>query len=69
MNGYYDKTIGGWLPNEEKTKEISGALTITYSFKNVEVPEDWDDADIERDIRENLSEYSETLEDIEVELK
>ena len=69
MNGYYDNTIGGWLPNEEKTKEISGVLTITYSFKNVEVPEDWDYADIERDIRENLSEYNTTLEDIEIELK
>lgn len=69
MNGYYDNTIGGWLPNEEKTREISGVVTITYSFKNVEVPEDWDDTDIERDIRENISEYSETLEDIEVELE
>lgn len=69
MKSYYDNTIGGWLPNEEKTKEISGSVTVTYTFKDIEVPEDWNDVDIEQDIKANLSEYSETLEDIEVELK
>ena len=69
MKSYYDNTIGGYLPDEKETKYISGSVTVTYTFKDIEVPEDWNDVDIEQDIRENLSEYTEKIEDIEVEIE
>ena len=56
-------------PKEEKTKEISGTITITYTFDNVEVPEEWSYGDIIEDIKENTSEYKENFEDIDIELR
>lgn len=41
---------------EEKEKNISGQVTITFNI-NATVPEDWNDEDIEEDIKENLSDY------------
>jgi hypothetical protein len=43
-------------PPEEKEKNVSGQVTITFNIR-AEVPEDWDDEDIEEDIKERLSDY------------
>lgn len=67
MGGYYDKTIGGWLPDEEKTVNVSGTVWVKYTFNDIEVPED---IDVEEDIKENLYEYISDadyeIEDIDV---
>ena len=65
--GYYDKTIGGWFPNEEETKTISGYVTITYKFER-EVPVNWDNEEIEQDIKDYLEDYQEELVDIDIDI-
>lgn len=49
-------------PNNSKT--IKGRIELTYSFE-VEVPDNWDRDRIEEDIRENLNDYLEKLEEID----
>ena len=41
---------------EEKEKNISGEVTITFNI-NATIPEDWDEDKIEEDIKERLSNY------------
>ncbi|MBQ3298601.1 MAG: hypothetical protein IJA94_06685 [Bacilli bacterium] len=57
-------------PPEEPTKEISGTIYVKYTFKDVEVPKNWDLEDIIDDIKMNLSDYTsdaeEEIEDIDV---
>jgi hypothetical protein len=55
-------------PNEEKTRTITARVNITYIIEG-EVPDEYETLDIERDIKENFTEYkflSEEIEDIEV---
>ena len=56
-------------PPEEDTKCISGTVTITYSFNNVEIPEKWTKEDIIEDIKTNTYEYQDIFEDIEIDFR
>lgn len=56
-------------PPEEKTINISGSVYVKYTFEDVEIPASWSMSDIEQDIKENLSEYTDgdyEIEDIEI---
>ena len=59
MENDFNDTLGAGNypePPEEKEKNVSGQVTITFNI-SAEVPEDWDDEDIEEDIKERLSDY------------
>jgi len=43
-------------PPEEKEKNISGEVTITFNI-NATIPRNWDEEDIEADIKERLGDY------------
>lgn len=50
-------------PKEEKTKTIKGKMYLVYKFE-MEVPDNWDLADIKEDMYDNLSEYQQDLDEI-----
>lgn len=50
-------------PPEPKTKTISGKMYVVYKFE-MEVPEDWDLADIKEDMYDNIREYEQDLDEI-----
>lgn len=54
-------------PPEEKTKIISGKIYLTYKFE-MEVPENWDEADIKEDMYDNTSDYQQDLDEIEFDI-
>lgn len=51
----------------EKTKTIKGRIIVEYKFE-VEVPKNWEQDDIKNDIYENLNEYKQDEEIIEMEI-
>ena len=55
-------------PEEEKVKTITGAITLTYSFQDDEVPFYWHEDDIIDYIKNNYREYMQELENIEIEI-
>ncbi len=55
-------------PPEEPTKEVSGTITITYTFEDLEVPEELYDGDLEQFIKDNLDDIDLNKEDVEVEI-
>lgn len=50
-------------PPEEKTKTIKGKMYLVYKFE-MEVPEDWDLADIKEDMYNNIDDYQQDLDEI-----
>ena len=50
-------------PPEEKTKTIKGRMYLVYKFE-MEVPEDWDLADIKEDMYNNIDDYQQDLDEI-----
>lgn len=50
-------------PPEEKTKTIKGKMYLVYKFE-MEVPEDWDLADIKEDMYNNIDYYQQDLDEI-----
>lgn len=54
-------------PPEEKTKTIKGRMYLEYKFE-MEIPEDWDLADIKEDMYENLSDYQQDLDDLDFDI-
>ena len=56
------------IPKEEKVKTITGAITLTYSFQDDEVPFYWNEDDIIDYIKNNYREYMQELENIEIEI-
>lgn len=57
-NDFNDTLGAGSYPEplEEKEKNISGEVTITFNI-NATIPEDWNEDKIEEDIKDKLSEY------------
>lgn len=55
-------------PPEEPTKEVSGTITITYTFENFEVPEELYGGEIEQFIKDNLDWVDMDTQDVEVEI-
>ena len=49
-------------PNNSKT--IKGSISLTYTFE-VEIPDDWNEERIKEDIKENLNEYLQDVEEID----
>lgn len=49
---------------QENTKTIKGSISLTYTFE-VEVPDGWDEERIKEDIKENLNEYLQDVEEID----
>ncbi len=54
-------------PPEEKIKTIKGRMYLEYKFE-MEIPEDWDLADIKEDMYENLSDYQQDLDDLDFDI-
>ena len=54
-------------PPEEKTKTIKGRLYLTYKFE-MEVPDDWEICDIKQNVYENVNDYQQDLDDIEIDV-
>lgn len=50
-------------PKEDRTKTIKGKIYIAYKFE-MEVPEEWDTADIKNDMYENLNDYLQDMDEI-----
>lgn len=50
-------------PPEEKTKTIKGKMYLVYKFE-MEIPEDWDLADIKEDMYNNIDDYQQDLDEI-----
>jgi len=48
---------------QENTKTIKGSIVLTYNF-DTEVPNDWNEDRIKEDIRKNLEEYLQELDEI-----
>lgn len=48
---------------KENAKKVKGSIVLTYNF-DTEVPNDWDEERIKADIRENLEEYLQELDEI-----
>lgn len=49
---------------KENTKKVKGSIVLTYNF-DTEVPNDWDEERIKEDIKENLNEYLQNVEEID----
>lgn len=52
---------------EKETKTIKGKVWLEYKFE-MEVPENWDEQDIIDDIYENTSEYTQDLNEVELDI-
>lgn len=48
---------------QENSKTIKGSIILTYTFE-MEVPENWDEDRIKQDIKEDLNEYLQELDEI-----
>jgi len=48
---------------KENTKKVKGSIVLTYNF-DTEVPSDWNEDRVKEDIRENLEEYLQELDEI-----
>lgn len=48
---------------QENSKTIKGSIVLTYNFE-VEVPDNWDEDRIKQDIKEDLNEYLQELDEI-----
>lgn len=54
---------------EIKTKRVSGSISMTYTFEDIEVPADWTIEDIKEDIKENMYDYEPSLDYEEVNIE
>lgn len=52
---------------EKETKTIKGKIFLTYKFE-MEVPKEWETADIANDIYSNTSEYMQDLDDVDYDI-
>ena len=52
-------------PPDPDTKEIKGIICVTYKF-DMEVPTDWDESDILEDMYDNIDDYQQDLDEIEI---
>ena len=55
-------------PKEEKEKHIQARVTISFDIE-YDVPDEWEELDIERDIKECVNDFTwlnQKIEDIEV---
>lgn len=54
-------------PPEVKEKNINGKVILTFGI-DADVPEDWNYEKIIEDIKQNLSDYIDDYEEIEIEI-
>jgi len=52
---------------EKETKTIKGKIFLTYKFE-MEVPKEWETADIVDDMWANVNEYQQDLDDIDYDI-
>lgn len=52
-------------PPEVDEKEVTGRIIVTYMF-NTTVPTSWNHEDVENELRSNLSDYIDEIEDVEL---
>lgn len=55
--------VDDYPTSKENTKKVKGSIVLTYTF-DTEVPSDWNEDRVKEDIRENLEEYLQELDEI-----